>query len=64
MFLLTDINDVESFVTSKSEKYFEQVIMSFSFLFQRDIENRQLEKLPMDLLPERRKNMTVTGRNT
>lgn len=64
MFLLTDINDVESFVASKSEKYFEQVIMSFSFLFQRDIENRQLEKLPMDLLPERRKNMTVTGRNT
>ena len=64
MFLLTDKNDVESFVASKSEKYFEQVIMSFSFLFQRDIENRQLEKLPMDLLPERRKNMTVTGRNT
>lgn len=41
---------------SKSEKYLEQIVMNFSFLFQREIENSGLGKLPMDHLRKRKKS--------
>lgn len=43
-------------MTSKSEKYFVQVVMNFSLSFQREIENRVLGKLPMDHLLKRKKH--------
>ena len=70
MFSPTDLNDfsvyiyhlkfLELFLTKSKVlwcrigKYSEQVVMNFSFSFQRETENRDLGKLPMYHLPKRK----------